>query len=481
MEAMDRRTFVGMQIGALGMAAMGVPVAGAYASEGETATTSAVGEGLPFVTDYATDPELAAKGFSTMPLAEINRLRQEVVDAAGEYTRADGSVVSAVFAKVRALMDTFGLGTGSDPEGAIDYIEMLFSEQDAQEYLDMPWGIYFTPIDFAEKTDRTVEECTAILDDMAGRGLIMHVIRNGIDFYHQAPVVIGSFEFCVDDLYEDNWINTFVTSWNNPLTMEGVWLKTGIPVEYAVPCAQDVVADEKILLSDDYRQIIEHSDVICVIPCACRSMQRVLHGYTDKPTAEELPEKFTETCNHPVETCLGFGEEAQYMIDRGIGRPLAKDEALAIIQRSVDCGMIIQNITTRNTAWICSCHGDCCGILGNYKALGPDLMKSSPIYQNLSHYELNYDKDACIQCGACVDRCPMEAIELDADGYPAVTGICLRCGQCGMVCPAAARTLAAKPKEERPDLPVDILEGYNEVAGYRFEHGFIGMPARDEL
>ena len=327
METMDRRTFLGMQMGALGIAAMAAPVASALAAEspeGEAAPTPAAGEGLPFATTYATDPELAAKGFSTMPLAEVNRLRQEVVDAAGEYTRADGTVVPAVYAKLRALLDTFGLGTGCDPEGAVDYIQMLFSEQDAQEFIDMPWGIYFTPIDFAEKTDRTVEECTDILDDMAGRDLIMRVVRNGIEFYHQAPVVIGSFEFCVDDLYEDNWINTFVTSWNNPLTMEGVWLKTGIPVEYAVPCAEEVVSDEKILLSDDYRQIIEHSDVICVIPCACRSMQRVLHGHTDKPTAEELPEKFTETCNHPVETCAGFGEEAQYMIDRGIGRPLTK-------------------------------------------------------------------------------------------------------------------------------------------------------------
>ena len=190
METMDRRTFLGMQMGALGMAAMAAPVASALAAEspeGEAAPTPAADEGLPFATTYATDPELAAKGFSTMPLAEVNRLRQEVVDAAGEYTRADGTVVPAVYAKLRALLDTFGLGTGCDPEGAVDYIQMLFSEQDAQEFIDMPWGIYFTPIDFAEKTDRTVEECTDILDDMAGRGLIMRVVRNGIEFYHQAP------------------------------------------------------------------------------------------------------------------------------------------------------------------------------------------------------------------------------------------------------------------------------------------------------
>ncbi|MGI6221953.1 MAG: ATP-binding protein, partial [Coriobacteriales bacterium] len=430
-----------------------------------------------FETTYATDPALVAQGISTMPLAEVNRLRQQVLDAAHEYTREDGTVVPEIYAKCRALMDTFGLGTGSNPEGSIDFVQMLFSEQDCQEYIDMPWGIYFTAIDFAEKTDRTVEECKDILDDMAGRGLIMHVIHNGIDFYHHAPVVIGTFEFCVDDLYEPGWIDNFVNSWNIPLAQEGGWLKTGLPIEYAVPCTQDVVADEKILLSDDYREIINNSDVICVIPCSCRAMRRVLDGYTDKPAAEDLPDAYTESCGHPLETCMGFGDEAQYMIDRGIGRQLTKEEALAIIQRSVDLGMIIQNITTKNTAWICSCHGDCCGILGNYLAIGPDLMKQSPIYQNLSHYELNYDKDACIQCGACVERCPMGAIEMDADGYPEVTGICMRCGECGVTCPVSARTLTLKDASERPDLPVDILDYYNEVAGYRFENGFVGQPA----
>lgn len=135
--------------------------------------------------------------------------------------------------------------------------------------------------------------------------------------------------------------------------------------------------------------------------------------------------------------------------------------------------MIIQNITTRNTAWICSCHGDCCGILGNYKALGPELMKSSPIYQNLSHYELNYDKDACIQCGACVERCPMQCITLDDEGYPQVDAHCFRCGQCGMTCPAGARTLSAKPQDEWGFLPYSILDDDNNKAAWRFEHGLI--------
>ena len=50
METMDRRTFLGMQMGALGMAAMAAPVASALAAEspeGEAAPTPAAGEGLP--------------------------------------------------------------------------------------------------------------------------------------------------------------------------------------------------------------------------------------------------------------------------------------------------------------------------------------------------------------------------------------------------------------------------------------------------
>ena len=168
-----------------------------------------------------------------------------------------------------------------------------------------------------------------------------------------------------------------------------------------------------------------------------------------------------------------------------MARYITKEDAHRFMERSRDEGFILQGIYSKVTENICSCHGDCCGIIGMWRALGgKEDIEGSKAFSQMTHYTLEVDFDKCVQCGACSERCPLTAITMDGEyngetGYPQVTDLCLRCGQCGMVCPAAARTLAAKPKEERPELPVDILEGYNEVAGYRFEHGFIGTPACD--
>ena len=472
MEHVSRRTFVGMQAAAIGTALVGIPTGHALAEE-QGSLQNEDANALQANTGTVTPEELLDRGYSKMALEEINRRRRELVDAAGPVTLEDGTEVPAVYSKLHVLLHTFSYGAGKDPKATVEYLMMLMSEDEAQAFLDMPWGIDFTAIDFAEQSGRDVKECVEICEELSGRGLIMRAVRNGTRYYHQIPLVIGSFEYCVGDFYNDGWADTWISSVAKYTLDDKAYAESGTPIEYAIPCDESIVSDEKILVGDDYRVLVENNDVICVMPCACRTLKRAKAGYA-KPDAEDLPELYSEVCGHPIETCVGFGEEAQYMIDRGIAREINKDEALEILARSVDMGMITQALYTRNTAWICSCHGDCCGILGNYLAMGPEEFKQSPTYKNVSRYNLNYDKDACVQCGACVERCPLTAIEINADGFPEVTGICMRCGQCGMVCPAHARTLSACDESERPELPADLMDQWTQMAGYRFEKGFLG-------
>ena len=132
---------------------------------------------------------------------------------------------------------------------------------------------------------------------------------------------------------------------------------------------------------------------------------------------------------------------------------------------------MLQSCYTKYTEVICCCD-DGCGVLATNRKKGTD----NPQYTNLSHYRLMYNKDACLKCGACADRCPMYAIEMDADGYPAVVGACQRCGQCCYICPAEARKLSARPEEEIPELPADLLDWTNRDAMYRYEMGLWPDP-----
>ena len=45
--------------------------------------------------------------------------------------------------------------------------------------------------------------------------------------------------------------------------------------------------------------------------------------------------------------------------------------------------------------------------------------------------------DACIECGTCIDECPMGAIS-EGDIYTIDADLCTECGTCADVCPSEA-------------------------------------------
>ncbi len=68
----------------------------------------------------------------------------------------------------------------------------------------------------------------------------------------------------------------------------------------------------------------------------------------------------------------------------------------------------------------------------NYRHLGVagqpvNLLKAKPVFQ----------KDACLGCGVCAQRCPMGSLHME-EGQPMVAGICIKCHACLRSCPAQA-------------------------------------------
>ena len=64
--------------------------------------------------DWQGTPEdIKALGGSTMPLDELNRRRRLYIDAQTDYTCEDGTVIPAVWVKMRMLVDGLGAGIGA--------------------------------------------------------------------------------------------------------------------------------------------------------------------------------------------------------------------------------------------------------------------------------------------------------------------------------------------------------------------------------
>ena len=88
---------------------------------------------------------------------------------------------------------------------------------------------------------------------------------------------------------------------------------------------------------------------------------------------------------------------------------------------------------------------------------------------NTNAYLLKYDPEKCISCGACVERCPMEAISLDDDGMCLHNNVCVRCGQCVTVCPADARILSYRG--DYPTMGRDYVGAVEMLAAERVRRG----------
>ncbi len=53
-----------------------------------------------------------------------------------------------------------------------------------------------------------------------------------------------------------------------------------------------------------------------------------------------------------------------------------------------------------------------------------------------------YDRDECVDCGACISICPQDVFSFDADWKLVVDeGKCVLCGKCQLACPHGALTL----------------------------------------
>lgn len=339
-----------------------------------------------------------------------------------------------VYRSLQQRLDQYSMGFPATESGIeIRILKHLFSEDDAELFLALT-PVLETPEAVAVRLGEPVEKIAGRLEDMALRGLLFRLEKKDTVKYGAIPFVHGLFEFQVKTLSQD--LAVLVEQYENEgfdralQNSRGYFLRT-IPIQRSVEAAQHIAAYE------DAVAMLRQKDLIVVTDCICR-----------KRTALVSP-----SCGKELEACFMFGSMGQYYLDRGMGRRVDVEEAVAILTKCQEAGLVTQPATSQNPSGMCNCCGDCCGVL---RALNRHPRPAEIAFAN---YYAAVEADDCQGCATCLDRCQMNALSLNDEGTAEVNlDRCIGCGLCVPTCPTGAMKLMPKAPDRLRVPPVSSAE-----------------------
>ncbi len=340
-----------------------------------------------------------------------------------------------LYDRLSDIFNLIGYGSRRSPELEA-LLKSLFTEEEARLAVNLSPMAPEPPGTLAGRLGLDPARVARMLDDMADKGLIYSSTRDGEKWYKLIQLVPGIFElqFMKGEVTErakelarafDAYFHAQAPKEDSksPFSEDAIHMARVIPIEQTLMPTMNVFPFE---VASKY---IEDNHPITVSICYCRHEKRLLD----------------RGCKYPDEVCLQLGPFAEFVKERGFGREVDKQEALEILKKSAEAGLIhTSSNTMERIDFICNCCTCCCGILQGAYRFG------DPVRSVSSNYEAVVDGDACTGCGECVDRCQMDAVTLEGDVAQIKLDRCIGCGVCVYHCPAEAMTLVSRPDFVEP-------------------------------
>ena len=352
-----------------------------------------------------------------------------------------------VYDQLSKRLDTLGVGYPKMDSG-VEYtlLKYFFSEEEAGYVAEME-DKYETASEYATRTKHEPGRSAIILEGLAKKSLIFRQHKDGEVRYRPIPVAHGIYEFNVKNL-NTKWLPDFFEQVLKGL-VHNVFA-TKVPFFRIVPISQDVTADSKLLQYDDASEMIRKARIVAVTECVCRKVGAV----------------FGNPCKNSLERCLTLNDAADYYIENGIGHQISTEEALKSVEDSINDGLILQVINSKQAEVICACCKCHCGELVLMNMAGVD----APGRKVVSNYVCLPDRRICDQsCSdVCVGACAAGAWSKTEAGELRFSGKhCVGCGQCVRQCPKHALKLVAKAEINIFEPAADMWDGYTAIAKER--------------
>ena len=317
----------------------------------------------------------------------------------------------------------------------------------ASAYFDEILRMSFTPEEaaiaarmcFSPRTVEQISSATGVpaselapkLEAMCDKMAIFSVDKGGLRMYGLLPTIPGLFEFPFmkgagtpalkklgklwEDYHDDGMGVVFASS-KTPLMRVIAVGRALTPLNRAHPYEQ-------------VAELIQGAEVVALAQCACRES--------------------VNRCDKPRDNCLVFGSPAKFLIRRGYAREISKQEAMKVLDRAEEAGLVhTSNNSSDKANMICNCCPCCCTVLrGRTRLELPNAFAASPFIAKVV-------PEKCDGCGICADeRCPVKAVVMNDDLAVVKGDRCIGCGLCVSGCPSEALALANRETPSHPICP----------------------------
>ena len=357
--------------------------------------------------------------------------------------------VEQVYRDLQRHLDKQPIGFPAAKSGAeIAILRRIFSPEHARLALHLDYKLHTAEQvhERAKSSGVSPAEVERMLEEMRAAGAIGHVEKEGRQYYHTIPLVVGMWEYQAGRLTPE-LLAEFGAYASDRAFGLGM-ISTEVPQMRTIPVEKSVTVEHAVTDYDALVKLLNDSEgPFRVGECICRKAAR----FQDK------------TCKHTsrLETCMAIGDMAKQLVEGGGWREVTKEEALEITRLNQADGLVLQPSNTQKIDFICGCCSCCCGMLGSLRSL------PKPVDFWATNYSATVDGALCSSCEVCVERCPMHAVSL-VDG-PGVSRTnldrCIGCGLCVPTCPTGARSLAKKARVTVP--PVDLQDQYETIMAHK--------------
>lgn len=311
----------------------------------------------------------------------------------------------------RAVGQRFGVESSPAFERLL---EILLSPEEMELLLATPGDS--TAI--ARAVNRPVEAVDSALHDLLMRGIVCITAREeGRSVWNLPPLGLLIDGIHIDRRYR-SYGPEFFDLWSEVCRDEVIakapeGMMRVVPVQEALP---PVGNNSRVLDIETAEGIVKRARRWAVQDCPCRVRER--------------------NCDAPLEVCLSFDAFADYILYRKVGREISAEEALAILRRAEELGLVHQTVHSDHPDVICNCCPCCCVVL---KA---GAMHGYTVSSTVSRFQPVVDESRCVDCLSCVEQCHFGAM-IERDGARAfLAEKCLGCGLCVRACPNDAIQMA---------------------------------------